>query len=422
MRQRHGTRVATASLTSVAYLSCLLFIAAVAGGGCVSNEYRISRDELQRLAQEPPPARGVGVHAVQDLGSRREGELESPTQEELDQAWQPIYVERQSDVRVGLDAGDVDLLPGPQHPTRREGVSLQPRGLRRPGRHAPVAVTERGHSSGGGLGNISGGGGGSHSGGGGGGGGGSGGEALVVVAILAVAIAGIVAVGLVASEGVRFQGQVAMAPEQLLYVEHGDGTAAPIPLGQLQPSDLIGATGAVVKDDEGYGLALGRRDPLDRKGGAFNLELGASSFNLGNLHSVGPAAEIQVGGFFHQRWGVMLDVGVSGGDVVVGGAASAAASVADTTQIVTRHHVALELQSFPASWGPLHLGLFARGGAALVGTPDGIQSGPLAGGGAMLQLALTSRLALVLRGGIDTAHLDGGWSTAGVVTAGMSVY
>jgi hypothetical protein len=118
----------------------------------------------------------------------------------------------------------------------------------------------------------------------------------------------------------------------------------------------------------------------------------------------------------------MLDIGVSGGDVAVGGAATAAASAADMTSIVTRHHLALELQSFPASLGPLHLGLFARGGAALVGAPDGVQGGPLAGGGAMLQLELTSRLALVLRGGVDSAHLNGGWSTAGILTAGIAVY
>ena len=418
-------RIATASITTLAYLSGLAFTALVAGGGCVSNEYRISRDELQRLAATPLERRGGGVHVVQELGSRRADEVQPPTEAELNQAWQPVYVESQEPFEGdGPNDGPYLDLPLDSSGRRaRPGLSVERRGLRRHDHlvgapsHGTVAGSSRGHSGGGGgAGNVCG---------GGGGGGGSGDpSALVVVAILAVAVAGIVAVGLVASEGVRFQGPVSMAPTQTVYVEYGNNTFTPIALQDLQPSDLVHATGALVKDDEGYGLALGPRDPLDRRGGAFNLELGASSFNLGRLHSAGPAAEIQVGGFFHQRWGLMLDVGVSGGDVAVGGAATAAASAADMTSIVTRHHLAVELQSFPAwaSLGPLHLGLFARAGAALVGAPDGIQAGPLAGGGAMLQIGLSSRLALVLRGGVDTAHLDGGWSTAGVATAGIAVY
>jgi len=418
VRPRHGIRAATAGLAGVAHLSCLLFTAAVAGGGCISNEYRISRDELQRLAQAPLETRGRGVHVVEELGSRRAEQAEPPTQDELDQAWAPVYVESQPPFEG--NGPEVDL-----HLARPAGPrpSLRPRGLHRHGEGSPasshrtVAGTSRGHgggSGGGGVGNIFGG--------GSGGGGNGDASALVVVAIVAVAVAGIVAVGLVASEGMRFQGPASMAPQQTVYVEYANNTYTGIPLEALTPSDLVHATGAIVKDDEGYGLALGPRDPLDRRGGAFGLELGATSFNLGKLRSVGPAAEIQVGGFFRQRWGVMLDVGVSGGDVAVGGAVTAAASATDTTSIVTRHHVALELQSFPASLGPLHFGLFARAGAALVGAPDGIQAGPLAGGGAMLQVGLTSRMALILRGGVDTAHLDGGWSTAATATAGVSIY
>lgn len=422
MRRRHGSRAATAAATSGAYLCCLLFTALTAGGGCVSNEYRISRDELQRLAQAPVETRGGPVHVVQELGSRRADEVAPPPQDELQQAWRPVYVESQAPIDAGGDGADLDLdlrLDGPGR--QRTGLSVRPRGLHRPlaGRGGAasgrVAPTSRGHSGGGGgVGDIFGG--------GGGGGGGGDASALVVVAIVAVAVAGIVAVGLVASEGARYQGPASMAPQQTVYVEYANNTFTGIPLEDLRPSDLVHATGAIVKDDEGYGLALGPRDPLGRRGGAFGLELGATSFNLGKLRSAGPAAEIQVGGFFHQRWGLMLDVGVSGGDVAVGGTATALASAADMTTIVTRHHLALELQAFPASLGPLHVGLFARAGGALVGGPDGVQGGPLAGGGAMLQLALTSRLALVVRGGVDNAHLDGGWSTAARLTGGVAVY
>lgn len=399
----------------------------------MSNEYRISGDELRRLAQAPLESRGRGVHVLQDVGSRRAREIEPPNDEELRRAWEPIAVETEpplGDEGVGDDAiADglrLDLRGGRTGP----GLRVVPRGLRPrvggvsrgrpPGDARMVAGGSPGHGGGSGPGSLLDGVGEIH--GGGGGNGSDAAAALAIVAILAVVVAAGVAIGLVASEGTRFQGKVAMAPQQTLYIDHGDGVTSEVPLGALSPADVAHAAGALVKDDEGYGLALQRRDPLDRRGGAFSLELGATTFNLGSAHSAGPAAEIQVGGFFRPRWGLMLDVGVSGGDIAIGGAATAAASAASADDIVTRHHLALEVQAYPASLGPLHLGLFGRAGGALVGTAAGVQGGPLAGGGVLLQLELTSRLAFTLRGGVDTARLSGGWSTAGVATAGVTIY
>jgi len=409
----------------------------LAGAGCVSNEYRISGDELRRLAQAPLESRGRGVHVLQDVGSRRASEVEPPNDEELRRAWEPIPVETQpplGDEGVGGDAIADDLRLDLRGDRARPRPAVMPRGLRpqvgrdiagvsrgSPSEHAStVAGGSRSPGSGSGTGSLLDGVGELH--GGGGGGGNDAAAALVIVAIVAVVVAAGVAIGLVASEGTRFQGKVAMAPQQTLYIDHGNGVTSEVQLGALGPADLAHAAGAVVKDDEGYGLVLERRDPLDRTGGAFGLELGATTFNLGSVHSVGPAAEIQVGGFFRPRWGLMLDVGVSGGDVAIGGAATAAASAASADGIVTRHHLALELQAYPASLGPLHLGLFGRAGGALVGTAAGVQGGPLAGGGVLLQLELTSRMAFTLRGGVDTARLSGGWSTAGVATAGVTIY
>jgi hypothetical protein len=39
--------------------------------GCLSHEYRVSRDELVRLSQMPPEARSQRVKVVQKIGARR---------------------------------------------------------------------------------------------------------------------------------------------------------------------------------------------------------------------------------------------------------------------------------------------------------------------------------------------------------------
>ena len=66
-----------ASTRGVALLAVAFFVEATSG--CISNEYRIKKDELQRLAQLPPEARGASVRIGQTLGSRRGDAIEAPT-------------------------------------------------------------------------------------------------------------------------------------------------------------------------------------------------------------------------------------------------------------------------------------------------------------------------------------------------------
>ncbi|HEY7376733.1 MAG TPA: hypothetical protein VIF57_31530, partial [Polyangia bacterium] len=51
-------------------LLTLGFFAPVAAG-CISNEYVIPPEELNRLVMTPPEVRGQHVHVIQELGSRR---------------------------------------------------------------------------------------------------------------------------------------------------------------------------------------------------------------------------------------------------------------------------------------------------------------------------------------------------------------
>jgi hypothetical protein len=58
----------------------------------------------------------------------------------------------------------------------------------------------------------------------------------------------------------------------------------------------------------------------------------------------------------------------------------------------------------------------------LIGPASDPESGPTVGGGALMEIGVTSRLALTLRAGMDAARLDTGWSRAGLLTAGVSIY
>ncbi len=121
------------------------------------------------------------------------------------------------------------------------------------------------------------------------------------------------------------------------------------------------------------------------------------------------ASQIQIGGFFTRSAGLMLDIGLSGGSVCC-------------ASLFSRHSLALEAQVFPWSAGPLFIGAFAKGGAAIANDSVNTQTGPLFGGGALIEVALTTRLALSFRAGANAAHFDDGWSTAGTLTAGISIY
>jgi hypothetical protein len=425
--------------------------------GCLSNEYRIPQDELVRLSRAPAATRGQHVHVVQGLGDRRSdpvpfhpppppppepaAEPLPPPAEEIGDAAEDPWTDDAGHVQVDLSVDGSGGGPragrgGVGHGARIAGDggwrgTAPPTGLRGtppgPGlRGTPPAGggVWRGtppsgavghavgpHGGGGGGGHVGGlghvGGGGHSSGGGGGGGAG---EALAVLAVVLVAVAVIAGVSLVASEGIRFDGYADLAPDQTIYLKNQFGVTSTVALANLDPHDFDTTVEATVKDDEDFGLNLRDRAPLDRTGLAFKLELGSSNFNLGLQKIAGMASQIQVGAFFTRTAGVMLDIGLSGG------------SVCCSAEVLSRHSLALEAQVFPWSWGRLHAGAFAKGGVAIAGDAAGTQSGPIVGGGALVELALTTRLALSFRAAANSAHLDDGWSTAGALTGGVSIY
>jgi hypothetical protein len=425
------TRSAHASLLTLAFFFPV-------AAGCVSNEYVIPKDELMHQAQMPIAARGQHVRVVQGLGDRRgypvppspavppppveataiesppgveplpigpQADVDEPEPDEL--AEQSYGSDDQMDLR--LEGGGDGPQPerrapaphGAPHPTATSHA------WRDPGRAAPPAGGQAtGHSSGG-----SGSGGGHWGGGGlGGGSGGGNGDALVLLAVVALAVGVVVGVCLVSGEGIRFDGYVRMAPEQPIHLKDGAGQTRELPLAALSADDVAATVEAKVMDDEGFGIERLDRVPLDRRGGVFKLDSGATTFGLGPTTFSGPTATIQFGYFFTRKLGLLANI-------ALGGASD------DQGVVVTRHTFSLELQSLPLEKGRLHAGGYLDAGFALAGTTtNDVVSGPAGGGGALVELDLTSRMALTLRAGANLAHLDDGWSPAGAATIGVAVY
>jgi hypothetical protein len=370
--------------TRVALVTCVTLAGFLpVAVGCTSNEYVIPHEELARLAATPPLQRGTRVRVVQELGDRRGEPVPVGAAPPTDAPPPPAEDDARADVRIQISDGG------------SSGGSVRGSG---PGVHAVHAGGGHGASF--------------HGGGGGGGGGGGNGDAALVVLIVVVAL--VMAVGLASSEGVRFDGFVAMSPAQPVHLRDAGGGEATIAIGDLSPQLAAAAVEAKVMDDEGDGLARLDGVPLDRRGGVFKLDSGTITFGAPGGAALGPAMDVQLGLFVTRRVGLLLSLGLAGG------------STSSTGGLIPRHALGAELQVLPWDAGRFHLGLFGGGGMALTQTfADGVAtyvSGPAVAGGALAELDVTSRMALTLRAGGNLAKLDRAWTPAGLVTAGVAIY
>jgi hypothetical protein len=393
------------------------------GSGCLSNEYTIKREELVRLASLPPEARGERVRVSQDLGERRSDEVEAET----------VYLPRGPHVDLyvsgGPSGGGGDPRPGPSGSSGGWRGS-SPGGGTGTWRGSPPASasggwhgsppSSGGGSAGGWRGSPPSSGGGSSSGGGfnlggGGGGGGDAWPALVVAIIIGAAVATVV---LAASEGMRYGGDAAMSPDQPIYVKRLGGREEAVPLGALTLADAAAAEEAIVKDDEGYGLRRLGHAPIDRTGGTFRFELGGGAFNFGAARATGFSSHIQTGLFVTPWLGLLLDVGLDGGDV---DPSCCVGPIAGPTSL-RRDSIGGNLELMPFLFGPVRLGGYVGGGVAFAGPSDAREQGGMASAGARLELELTAHMALSVRAGASAASLPSGWSSAGTLTGGLAIY
>ena len=402
LKQQHGV----ALVVFAAFLSSLC-------DGCLSNEYVISKAELARLAQLPPEQRGQRVQIVQELGDRRSEAIDTTkppppltpayAQGQGYESPPQGYVEAAPEAQVGVGVIIVPVPIGPGGPPLR-GSAGGPRALpgprgpvpALPGRAAPSQPRRPGISSGG-LGKV--------------GGGGGKDDAAAFVALLII-VAVLATIGMVATEGTRYDGSVAMYPWQAVHLKDGRGLEREVPLAEISLADAASATKAVVKDDEGWGfMRLGRR-PFDRQGFTFKIDMGALHSSCACLSANGFGTNIQFGYFPHHRFGLLGAWAFSGGSDADG-------------KSYYRNNLAVEAQFFPVSVWRLHLGGFGHAGTQYADDANGgTRSGAAFGGGLILELAITTRLALTARADYTSAHVapDGGWAGTEMFTAGIAIY
>jgi len=415
---------------------------------CLSNGYAVKSQELQRLASLPPDMRGNSVRVVQDIGPRRAAPVRPSFAPPALVAAPPAPAPPPSPSSVG-----VHVQVGVGGPTRRRGAappitpapvagaatgrrvttaapagpssfapasgaaagSAAPQTAAGRARLAPVA-SSAGPSSTAPKPNVS--------------------AArpattapasgskvsrnsgskdikdLKTLGVLAVATAAVAAVGLTATEGSRYDGWISLAPQQPLHLDLGDLGVQTVALDQLTPSLAEQAESATVNDDEGWGFYRLGRAPLDRRGFAFRFELGTSSRTLQGVAAEGFTSQIQLGYFPWRHVGFL-------GSALLGFGQDAAGRSFFANQL------GVEAQAFLPALSVFHLGGFSSLGSRGISAEGAAgTSQSVLNLGALLEIELTTRLALTARAGWAFANrqAEGLGSRGFSATAGLAIY
>ena len=231
------------------------------------------------------------------------------------------------------------------------------------------------------------------------GGKGSGKDAVVA----AVVVAATAAIVLAYTEGQRFAGHVRLHPMHPVHL-WGPWGHGVLPLAQLDAATAAATTRAVVSDREGPWLRLDR-NPLDRVGWTYAVLGGAGQLEADDGRALGPAFHVQLGNYPSQTWGLVMDWTAAWRDA------------SDDRELLDLRW-GLELQAVPLAAGRLHAGGFLNGAYAWRSLGDTWESSLVSGGGALVQLELSTYRALTGRVGLIRA-----WGELGSdVTVGLSIY
>src|SRR5690606_31876438 len=198
-----------------------------------------------------------------------------------------------------------------------------------------------------------------------------------------IIVAAAAAVGLAATEGARYDGWVELHPMHPVHLYGWDGQYRQMPLAYVAPGGATWSRRAVVRDSDGSWRPLGRA-PLDRAGWTYSVLLGSGQTPLPGTRARGFASHIQLGRFVTQEVGLLLDFGLGW-------------SQDERGDMIYDSRSAVELQVMPVDAGIVHAGVFGQLGVGyrLDDRVEGLdRRGYFYGGGAMLQLELTTRLAV----------------------------
>jgi len=323
--------------------------------GCPSASHRVSRGELLELAQQPPENRGENVRVVQSLG----GADQPPEPAPRVRAGVSVYV-----------AAPIWVGGSPRYHRHR----------------AP-----RAHSSGGGIvnrrSNVA--------------------RAQKEEAKVWLVVAAVVAGALAFTEGVRYDGWVKLHPMHPVHLWGPYGEYTWMPLAHVTPDVAAWADHGAVRQDEGPWQPLGRA-PLNRQGFTYSLLLGAGQVPVvGDDPDTGFLGRFQLGYYPTKMIGVQADIAYSWTEDSQG------ATIFDG-------RYSLELDVLPFSAGKIHAGGYGQIGFASL-SDDGVsfdEIDGLFGGGGLLQLELTTRLALTARAGVVSVHDEALFE----FTGGVSIY
>ena len=380
----------------ISALSLVLPALTLGAQGCLNDTYRIPDADAARLASLPPEARAGAIRTIQrtsastDLTSTPELPPGAPPPPGYAAPgtydYPPGYYDPSPRVYVGI--GLWQPMPSPYYATRGPvGPAVAP--TIRSGGAGAMRTTGTNGVGGGKVDK----------------------DSLAVLAIAGVAFT----VGMIATEGMRYDGWTRVHPAQPVHLIYQDGNQRAVPLYLLSPADLQGVSEAVISENDGRIDRLARA-PLDRKGFAWRFEGGAVGGILPDRStSLGWGFGMSAGYFPTQTFGFLLNLTLAGG------------TKGATDYINVRY--GLEANFMPIALGRLHLGLFGSvagqsGAVSSDTTPRTNFAGWIVGGGAQAELDLTTRLALTLRGGVYQEVRGTGSSAPPVMmlTAGFTVY
>lgn len=359
--------------------------------GCLAESYTIPDQELARLAQTAPETRGQKVRVVQQL------------------SWEdsPPPAPHRHHAQCGHYHSDVVLAVYGHYPRRTH--------QRRDFTGSSINISPQA-----GGGGASGGGGGKGGGGSAGSGGGSvntgsisDGKALAVAAVVAAAF---FTVFIVATEGKRYDGWVSVEPDHPIHLVYRDGRQQVLPLSNLTPQDARKAHHALVVGETLYDMDFIGRAPLSRRGWTWKMEGGAMSLAppIDDATTLQPGALMELGYFPDQNLGVVGFLALAGGTH----------RGADVLGVRT----GFGLHLMPLQLGRVHLGAYGLFGSSFDGIEGDQQSLAFrrdftVGGGALIEVDLSTRLALSARAGV---HIIGPTSAlpinTSLLTLGLATY
>lgn len=223
-----------------------------------------------------------------------------------------------------------------------------------------------------------------------------------------IILAAVIAIGVAATEGARYDGWVKVHPMHPVHLYGPNGEYSWVPLAQLDVETARWARRAYIRPSEGPWNELGRA-PLNRRGWTYSVLLGGGQIhsNADDTDETGFLSHIQFGYFPTKQVGFLFDTAYGWREDSFG-----------NTIFDVRY--GLELQAMVLKAGKIHAGGFGNiGSAKLFDDFDGNDRVGIAfAGGAILQLELTTRLAITARAGVAQVHDK----TVQDFTLGVSIY